>query len=489
MGFIDKYPYTDFHELNLDWIIARIKELSNEYESFKALNTITYKGDWDITKQYPAWSVVADPVSHDGYLSLKAVPAGIDISNGDYWFLIYSYNSDLSTLDARVTALEGTVSNLSGRMTTAEGNITSLGNRLTAAESDIKAIRDWSQRSVLFIGDSYLTGYNGSTNVKTYADYINDYLNFKNYYKSAISGCGFGTSVGNYYLTAIENWLTGKSTAVKNSITDVFILGGYNDKDSSVDDIATGTYGINNTVAYIRANLPNAQITIGFLGRALYTPVAMTFAKMQRTVKAYRKGAIQQGAHYLEGSELCLHDYTLFSSDNIHPTSEGYNQLGDYLTCLLLGKDFDYMYTDSSFGGLNVDFTGSSFSALPTSIYQGITRNAVTLDSYGGQHTFTTPIASWQAAYSNEILIGNFKTGAQKNYFMPKYTVYMQVPVSIQHSGGVSNVNGVLAFTPDGDLKIAINALQSGSWNFETFTSVSKIMIGKGTVNIPIEYC
>ena len=370
-------------------------------------------------------------------------------------------------------------------------NLTNLTTRVGADETKLtNAIKgDWNSRSVLFVGDSYLTGWNGTTSVKTYSDYMNDYLHFANYYKASLSGCGFGTSVGNYYLTPITSFVANHSSTELNAITDVFIMGGYNDKDSSVEDIIGGDYGINATVTYVRNHFPNASITIGFLGRALYTPVAMTFAKMQRTVKAYRKGAIQAGCKYLEGSELCLHDYTLFSADHIHPTSEGYNQLGDYLTMLLLDKDFDYIYTDASYGGLHVDFTNSAFNAMPTMLYQGITRNAVTLDSYGGQHTFGTPIASWQATYSNEIYIGNFKTASSANYFMPKYSVYMPVAVAIQHSNGVSNVEGVLVFNTSGEVRIAINALQSGSWNFETFTDVTRIIVGKATVNIPIEYC
>lgn len=32
-GFLNKYPYTDFHELNLDWIISNMKKLLAEYQS------------------------------------------------------------------------------------------------------------------------------------------------------------------------------------------------------------------------------------------------------------------------------------------------------------------------------------------------------------------------------------------------------------------------------------------------------------------------
>lgn len=42
MNFFHNYPYTDFHELNLDWCIENIKKLLSYFEGLDELATITY---------------------------------------------------------------------------------------------------------------------------------------------------------------------------------------------------------------------------------------------------------------------------------------------------------------------------------------------------------------------------------------------------------------------------------------------------------------
>lgn len=98
------YPYTDFHEINLDWIIRKIKELGQAFNDFEAVNKITNAGAWDITKQYQAWTVVSD--NNIGYISLKPVPAGIDINNTEYWGVIADYNILITDLSSRIAKIE-----------------------------------------------------------------------------------------------------------------------------------------------------------------------------------------------------------------------------------------------------------------------------------------------------------------------------------------------------------------------------------------------
>ena len=92
MGLFDQFPYTNFHELNLDWLLRMMKELNSIVENFVALNTIKYADpiQWNITTQYEANTVVVDPQSGTAYISTKAVPSGVALTNTDYWSVIFT---------------------------------------------------------------------------------------------------------------------------------------------------------------------------------------------------------------------------------------------------------------------------------------------------------------------------------------------------------------------------------------------------------------
>ena len=106
----NQFPYSNFHELNLDWILNIIKNLENEWNTYKAINQIVFRGDWDITTQYPPYSVVKN--DKNGYFALQAVPKGIPITNTDYWVMVYDYDQLAAELEQRLTALEVQVDKL-----------------------------------------------------------------------------------------------------------------------------------------------------------------------------------------------------------------------------------------------------------------------------------------------------------------------------------------------------------------------------------------
>ena len=123
-------PYTNFHDLNLDWILSDLKELGYRLENFVKLATLKYSDpiQWDITRQYGANTVVVDPSTHTGYISIKPVPQGVQIDNTDYWQPIADFSDAWNYLRDAITTEGDTGDRASSERT--PGDLVWLGNGL-----------------------------------------------------------------------------------------------------------------------------------------------------------------------------------------------------------------------------------------------------------------------------------------------------------------------------------------------------------------------
>ena len=103
-----KYPNVNDEALNLDWLLRKMTDLIIEVNNFINLNTIKYANPilWDITSQYEANTVVIDPQTGDAYLSTTPVPAGVLLTNTDYWTPIYNYEQAISNLRKQIAAAD-----------------------------------------------------------------------------------------------------------------------------------------------------------------------------------------------------------------------------------------------------------------------------------------------------------------------------------------------------------------------------------------------
>ena len=107
MGVFSRFPYSNAHQLNLDWVLEELEAFKNEIEEVKKLSSITYADplQWDITTQYTANTIV---VASDGtaYLSTQPVPVGIPITDTDYWTPVGNFNELWSDLKNSITAID-----------------------------------------------------------------------------------------------------------------------------------------------------------------------------------------------------------------------------------------------------------------------------------------------------------------------------------------------------------------------------------------------
>ena len=90
---IHRAPYTNFHDLNLDWIIEVLNEFNTKLTNFVSLATIKYADpiQWDITSQYEANTVVVDS-NGNAYLSVQPVPSGVSLDRTEYWTNIGNFD-------------------------------------------------------------------------------------------------------------------------------------------------------------------------------------------------------------------------------------------------------------------------------------------------------------------------------------------------------------------------------------------------------------
>ncbi len=134
-GFGERFPYTNFHDMNMNWILQVIRELSEKIDNI-TVNKIIIADPlyWDITKQYQAYTIVMD--SGNAYLSMKPVPYGVDIGNEEYWQEIFDLEQIFTSIKDAVTYSDDGNSTVTSQNRTA-GDLVWLNDTLKIITNDM----------------------------------------------------------------------------------------------------------------------------------------------------------------------------------------------------------------------------------------------------------------------------------------------------------------------------------------------------------------
>lgn len=163
---IHRAPYTNFHDLNLDWIMDELNEFYTKLTNFVSLATIKYADpiQWDITSQYEANTVVVDS-NGNAYLSVQPVPSGVSLDRAEFWTKIGNFDALWADVKKAITPID------EGHSPTATADRT-LNDLVWVNGALVRVTR------AMIAGDAYVPGSNCvSSSTNEILDYVIGSLN------------------------------------------------------------------------------------------------------------------------------------------------------------------------------------------------------------------------------------------------------------------------------------------------------------------------
>lgn len=209
-------------------------------------------------------------------------------------------------------------------------------------ENYIKEDNLLKNKPTICIGDSYLVG--GASNGTNWGDLYKSKIGLtdNNYYKFASNGAGFSAtgSGGKTFLQVLQENIN--TITNKEEIKQIIVGSGINDAQYE-KTFAEITQAIESFCNYCYSQFPNAKVYLMACGYTIGLPftVSNTRYLMNKIVlKAYSYEGYSHMPIFLDGSNLWLHDATLFSSDNLHPTITGQQVIANKLIKSLYGNNY-----------------------------------------------------------------------------------------------------------------------------------------------------
>lgn len=485
MAFYDKFPYTNFQEINLDRIIQQLVEVQEDLQFVIDNASLKYADpiQWSITSQYQANTVVIDPATGIAYLSTRPVPVNILITNTDYWTPVFDLSAMIGGLqdditdetNARIAADNALADDISDEATARANAINTETNARIAADN---ALRTLINKKWLVIADSY-----GVVGGPVLGTLLSQYSHFTSSYYYAKDGCAFGKSGALNFLSILTDHET--DITDKTNITDIMVIGGYNDWGQDAIDIKNG---MDTFATYCRTNYPNAVVHLACVGHSTGLE-GRTLAITSKVIPTYKQFAGQYGMSYVQNSEYILHSPTYFATDKIHPNQTGIEVLARYLAGYMRGRELSVM-TEVASGALPITpATGVTFGSQ-SRLYFRVNNDVTTAFIQDLRITFSPTVSMASSNTPGDgLVIGTVNPQGAGMLWPSDYYGGVNIPlmlyVNATGTNGWSLVNAVLRFTENGNVTI-VPAL-SDSAGFTSITGISQIRTFNFTtaVNVP----
>ena len=309
-------------------------------------------------------------------------------------------------------------------------------------------IANIGNKKILFIGDSYLEMYNGTSGI---IDKFKTITGITNVIYSVYSGTGFAYTVDSKNFNTLLNSVTSD-----NDVTDIIVIGGYNDQYSNQGDVLTaiGTFCTN-----AKTKFPNAQVYIGMAG---FTMESSKRYPIYTTYVTYSK-CNQFGAIYLNGVECVMHDTSLFlgGNDLTHPNETGRFELA---TAISQAWKNGYYQMTRSFNSVPLELSGSASSGT-FEIDAMIMNNTTHIVNVTNRTIYFSSHPSYSDIHDVDIELATLTLGSSNAIISPwAYNMYpIPVTCAVHDTNGYRTMNGKIQLV-NNKIYLKLEDVEHNNW-------------------------
>lgn len=343
--------------------------------------------------------------------------------------------ADVTGLKLKVNGLESDVSGNTSDISQNTNDITSLKSRVSALEEGGTSAEDihgwWSNKTWLFIGDSWMEGFNddmpGSSGNLTRGwgaqaayqmGFLSSQLNKNNgFYVSAKGGTGFAAQ-SNGFRTLLTEWCD-EHTSVLDKVDFVVVGGGYNDAYYSESQINAG---IQNFYQVVATRLPNATMIIVPIAWANYGATS-AYSNLYSTVQltTMLNAYLNFGDNSARGKTVAVCDTLwaigrcagIYDSRGMHPTYNGNSIIGHaFAQWVKGGSGYDLVFPTKNPETPKITFT-STWTSSEIALQARVVGDQLHVGvPYNGECILRCPSQEMYMYYDSEFQFGEIKSCA-----------------------------------------------------------------------------
>lgn len=344
---------------------------------------------WDKANSYEALTIVT--YLNNSYTSKKPVPANTEITDTEYWVVTGNYNAQIEEYRQETEKVKEDINNEKIDRENADIALQKKIDNITASQN----------RKFILIGDSY-----GVNNPPTWKDlFVTD---FPDTLFNVLGSTGFVTTNPKTFLEMLTETVNTLTEEQKKKITDVVVVGGFNDASWLKAGITT-TVAIKEAILtfvnYVKNNLPNAVVRLGYAGWCTgeLENASEYFSAIRAVMDVYNK-TFTDKLYTIPNVNIVLTQANLMDETHFHPTSVGEQILYNTIANGLFGNGEYRRWYGCNYG---VDFTSTVIDNGALQIYNnnGIgrieTSSALTVNNKTFTNT-TTLLTFTDVPYTGE---------------------------------------------------------------------------------------